>query len=688
MNKKPIKIITAAVIILVVLVASCWYIFLQPISPTKTHFKSGDAGYCAEYWADAYNWLNKQDTTNVDTSDGSKFLLWWDYDFYLSDVDGHTTVLDDSKNSIQVIANFHTAADEKEAVAVWTIGLLEQNCKDNNGVLSEDVILVLEKYVSTSDADKIKNWIETPTKSPSYNTPVGSEYDEELSKQYLVGGTNAVYHDVTELLNNMLDEEKVTWLYHDIQQATGHSFRYYGVDGVDRQIFTILSFLADKSLLFVALNEPYKYNLEDDFMQIKFVNTSDIELTHDELSELLGEIYNGESEQSPIANTKLYYKDAYFDTIFYKTYIGPYQIDQTTGSKQEYDWQVPCYTMKHFYAEYMSDLAVYPYYDTGKSAVVIAKYYEGAYVNGTVTFMGNPIDAEINVLKNITYSSYRNVTFPIEHDGMSLATDGKFNLIAGADAWLQIRRNFGQYIAPFAIKNVTFDGTLGSGTVPISDDDAMRKGTNYERTLNITILPALFQGYIYLDNNDNGSFNQSVDTTVKNVNISLYELLSETQTTLADVVASDVNGHFIASDLLPSYYFVRSEKNGFVINETLVPLYENENYLNFSEMKHSSIAGKVYYNDEDNSIGGADVELTYNRMDISGQTVEAEILAGTTTTDSNGEYAFSDLVPGVYLINATKFNTTTGHLDYYAEEYITLEENEIKSFNISVKSAR
>ena len=70
--------------------------------------------------------------------------------------------------------------------------------------------------------------------------------------------------------------------------------------------------------------------------------------------------------------------------MFYRTYIGPAQGE--SPDLKEYDYQIPCVNMKHFYAEFFSDLSKYPYYDTGKSAVVIAKYYEGAYLNGTVTF--------------------------------------------------------------------------------------------------------------------------------------------------------------------------------------------------------------------------------------------------------------------------------------------------------------
>jgi len=634
--------------------------------------------YKERYWADALNWLNEQDTNIENPAKRPAFISWWDYGFYEVALGGHPTVADNFQDGIPTAANFQTSTSEKEAVSVWIVRLLEGNENRNVGRISEDVIDVLSNHLGKNNSDMIVNWVVHPDTSPSYGKPIGAEYDQATSEQYRVSQQypqNAVYHDVVELLNSTLDEEQITWLYHDLQNITGWSIRYYGVEGYDRQIFNIFSFLSDKSLLLVN-------GVGDDFVSLDYVgytvdsygNQQDKTWTAKEIKGMSRE----ERSQIVVTSTQQVYKDPYFETMFYKTYIGPYQVDQTSGSKQEYDWQVPCYDMKHFYADYMSDMAVYPYFDTGKAAVVIAKYYEGAYINGTVSFRGEPVYAEINVLKNLTYSSYRNVSFPIEHDRMTM-TDGKFNLIAGVGAWIQIRRNFGQYIPPFIMKNVTFDGEIGSITAPISDDDAMRKGTNYERTVNITILPAAVQGYVYVDNDYNGSFGQLSDTTLKNVNISLYELISETESLLVDIVANDGNGSFNASDLLSSYYFVRAEKNGFVINETLIPLYENENYYNFSEMKHSSIAGKVYHNDENDTISDANVELVYKRMDINGQNVEEEILTGTTTTDSDGKYSFVDLVPGEYNLTVTKGDS------YRSVEQIPLGENQTLSYNVSLE---
>ena len=228
------------------------------------------------------------------------------------------------------------------------------------------------------------------------------------------------------------------------------------------------------------------------------------------------------------------------------------------------------------------------------------------------------------------------------------------------------------------MKNVTFDGEAGTETAPITDDDAMRKGTNYERILNISIEPATVEGYIYVDNDDDGSYNKSVDTPLQNVNVSIYDISYALSPVATDI--TDESGFYNASDLLPSFYLIRAEQNGFVIRDQIVELYEFGNYYNMSQMKHSAIEGKVYFEDEENTQSDASVKLTYRRMDLTAANIEEEIFIASITTDSKGEFAFSKtLVPGDYELNVTK-----GTL-YSKVEHIPLGENETLVRNVSLE---
>jgi dolichyl-diphosphooligosaccharide--protein glycosyltransferase len=663
----------------------------------------GLSTYKEAYWIDAYNWLNKQDTDISDPAKRPAFISWWDYGFYEVALGAHPTVADNFQDGIPPAANFHTATSEKEAVAVWIVRLLEGNIRDNNGLFSNSVIEALENHLGKNETDNITKWMKG--NSPSYNMPIGEKYNEELSKEWLVGQQyepNAYYHDISKLLTDSLDDEGITWLYHDIQNATSYSIRYYGVEGYDKQIFNIFGFLADKSLLMVASQSG---NPEDDFEKIMFVgyhvNTDgskgvDDQWSYDELKNMSTD----EKRYIAITSTSPVYKDAYFDTMFYRTYIGP--ASGTSGQKQEFSYQLPCIDMKHFYAEYISNYSRYAYYQ-GQSAVVIAKYYEGAYINGSVTFMGEPLSAQVVVQKNITHYG---TTIPVDHDKNSTNADGVFHVIAGAGSILQISRNLGD--AAVILLNVSFDGPSGSAYAPINDDDAMRQpDSNYERWLNISIQPANLSGYIFDDKDDDGIFNSSVDQPLNDVNVVATEILiikSETDQTTGQTqqsinktgnvvnVTCDENGSYNFSGILPGLYRLEFyDEKGFVLDIIDIEIYEGDNIYNVKKPKSANIEGIVYYdanlNEEYNDgeeISGASVKIYhYYPIPIINPTSYKQELIGETTTDADGNYSFKGLFPGkingrefnTYVIEATSLPEYTSQVGVYPEENQTTIEN-------------
>jgi len=295
-----------------------------------------------QYWVDAYQWFAKQDTEIQNPDDRPAYISWWDYGFYGAAISGHPMVADNFQDGIPPASNFHTATSEEQAVSVWIIRLLEGESR--KGALSNTITNTLNNYLDENDTNDFVSWIEEPTSSPSYGDPIAPEYgSEEFSEQYPVGQQwpeNAVYHDGMELLTNKLTEEEITVLYRDIQDITGHSIRYYGVEGYDKQIFNIFGFLADRSLLLVAGEGDY--SPEDKYTQIKYITQAGQELTFEEVRNRT-DIQN---QQDPITDTKTVYKDPYFNTMFYKTYIGFAQTNRD-GSKSIPQYQIPCQNMKH-----------------------------------------------------------------------------------------------------------------------------------------------------------------------------------------------------------------------------------------------------------------------------------------------------------------------------------------------------
>ena len=667
------------------------------------------------YWSDALNWLKSQDTNISNPVKRPAFISWWDYGFYEVALGGHPTVADNFQDGIPPAANFHTATSEKEAVIVWIIRLLEGANKKNNGKLPEDVKRVLESHLGANDTAKIVKWIENPTESPSYGEWIDEEFNKYIKEDRgtLTVGVqwpeNAVYHDITNLLinNSSISDEQLTVLYHDIQNITGLTIRYYGVEGYDRQIFNIFAYLADKSL--VLEGAP-----EDEFIEVlyngykinPYTKEKEKDIQNEPLKDYL-DLSDDEKRLIAVTGTSQRFKDPYFNTMFYKTYIGPYK--EENGAKSVWDGvQHPCINMKHFYAEYISNLSnpLLQYFTTGKAAVVIAKYYEGAFVNGTVMFNGQPINnSEVVIQKNLTYSN--NFVVPIDHDkDIIIANEnpsGSFNLLAGAGSRLLVRR-YPEIVSPkffsygFPLKIIDFNCTVDRNEFPITDDDAMRKSDNYERYLNITIESGRINGYVYSNLDNNNTYNVSVDEPIKDANVYLWEVLKfdgkqfressngvlkplETSQ-YPTVLTTDENGYYSSSDLLPGYYILEVYSDNYKYKSDLISIPSGNTSYNVSKPKLAGLKGVVYY-DKDldgeytsgDEISGATVDLIYN-----GETVK------TTTTNSTGWYSFDSLIPGkINGIDLNEYTVKVKTSEYQASETVYPEENKTTTLNISLE---
>jgi len=350
--------------------------------------------------------------------------------------------------------------------------------------------------------------------------------------------------------------------------------------------------------------------------------------------------------------------------------------------------------MIHFYAEYISDLTEYQY-DSGQAAVIMAKYYEGAYINGNVTFKGEPLDVQIIAQKNLTYAP--DYTIPIDHDKTNTNETGSFSVLAGAGSNLQIRRNLGAVQIP--IVNVTFDGDEGTEYEPISDDDAMRiENSNFERELNIEIEPANFEGYFYDDIDDDGIFNETIDEPLSYSAIVLKEITNINSDNSYEwnengVYALSINqttGYYNISDLLPGFYEIGAYSgNNYILHANQIALYPGNTTYNIKEPTNSSVEGTIYRNKDtditydssaDEEIDGALVELILFVQGGEGIPVR-EVNVENTTSDSNGYYSFESVVPGPYSNYGVK---VTYKKLYDGEISLTFEENETKIQNISL----
>ncbi len=649
----------------------------------KNHSSAfGSSTYKEQYWVAAYQWLNKQDTNITEPMKRPGYISWWDYGFYEVAVGGHPTVADNFQDGIPPAANFHTAKSEKEGVAVWIVRILEGNRKDNNGVaFSDSVIAALQKHLGNNNTTLVTSWMLNPALSPSQNKPIGNQYDRNLSKMLLVGEQypeNAYYHDIVRLLNNTLTDEQITWLYHDIQQATGYSIRYYGVEGYDEQIFNIFAFLGDQSNILTGLRTTGKqfYNPEDDFIQVVYtgytVNTdgsqgADGQWTAQELNSMP----HAQRNRVAITGTSTVYKADYFNTMFYRTYVGTPTQKDSGGNYQIPKQQIPCYAMKHFIPAYISP---YPYYGQGRSAVVIAKYYEGAFFNGSISCNNTP-------LPYVTAAVLDEFGFP--HDYMAADQNGSFNLLApGGNITLLF-----SYANDVFLKTIKFNSTSNMLYAPVTDAEAMRlNGSRYSRTFSINVNLSTLEGFVYQDNNNNKSYEPTIDTPLSGINVQLNDYYFGRT---VPSVTTDELGHYIFRNLYPSKYNLSAvEGNYTLLNRQGINIEPGNNTYNISKPKQSGIKGVVYQDsngDKKYTTGeeesGVQIQLTYTKLN------GAQLSVTNATTGASGAYAFPSLVPGEYALNATKINTSSGYLDFLTEQAVTLTANRTSWVNISLTYA-
>ncbi|HEC95131.1 MAG TPA: hypothetical protein ENI45_04105, partial [Thermoplasmatales archaeon] len=343
-----------------------------------------------QYWTDALAWLWEQNKDIENESERPAFISWWDYGFYCVAVASNPTVADNFQDGIPPAGNFHTSESEEEAVAVLIVRVAQGDMAENDGKLSQGVKQVFINHLGVNNSTILVKILEDPVHhdNSSYGKVIGEEYGGE---RYTVQKENAMYHDATAFLTSHLDDEGLTMLYRDLQLETGRSIRYYGVEGYDINIFNVFTFLSDKGVFGYETSE-------DKYFKLVYKDKNDKTYTPDEVRSMAR---NMTREQLIDLNLKpvVERKDPFFSSMVYRTYVGQVRKeDFEKYASTGYFYQLlqlnnlyaPTQGLKHFVAEYISPATEEkPFIYVGRGggrlclycpAVVIAKYYEGAWL--------------------------------------------------------------------------------------------------------------------------------------------------------------------------------------------------------------------------------------------------------------------------------------------------------------------
>lgn len=218
------------------------------------------------------------------------------------------------------------------------------------------------------------------------------------------------------------------------------------------------------------------------------------------------------------------------------------------------------------------------------------------------------------------------------------------------------------------IRGVTVGHAVNGGLIT---DIVLPAGADGVRYDFCEAAPAQIAGYVYHDQNQNGKRDLG-EHPIENV---LLELLDASGTVVAQT-RTDSNGHYAFTELLPGSYSIRQQQPagyldgldaagtidgnqvGRAINpgdeivEIVIRQGQRGIDYNFGELLPASLSGRVHVDDNDNCL------YDPGELLLEGVTVELLDLAGnvvaSTTTDSNGQYHFTGIVPGVYTVVQTQ----------------------------------
>ena len=667
-----------------------------------------------KYWEDAFRWLRGQDREEKEENRPA-FISWWDYGFYCAAMGEHPTVADNFQSGIEAAGNFHTSQSEKEAISVLITRLVEGDMARHNGKVSQKVREVFDSYLG-NNSTKLIDIFEDPiyhrnTTESSYGKIIGEEYG---GKKYRVRKKNAMYHDATSFLTDHLDEDQIIMLYRDLQLVTGWQIRYYGVEGYDVNIFNVFTFLSDKGIFgYETTNDKYfrlyyrdKYGKTHTPEEVKNLSK---ELSREDLLKL---------ELRPFIERK----SPFYNSMVYRVYLGyvprtlfdlaanrsisfaiiPFLSDNFTDpfGPGNYYYQ-PTAGLKHFVVKYISPLNLTKslFFHRGDlclgmPAVVIAKFYEGAILNGTITCMGKPMKSLFVVVKDdykqviqTKLATGRIVNRTIEkipHDRTVTDSKGKFKLIAPAGNITLSIEILGKGYRRYTLKTITFNSSTDPSFYPISEAEATRRpGVDYNRTVNITIEPASLEGVIFNDTNGNGTYDEGIDEPLSDVTIKLVDTMNNQEYTLK----TDSEGRYSISNIFPGVYSITAEYKGFEIhNNSALFLKEGGNHYDIKKPIPGSVHGIVFFDrdgngsyDKGEELVGANISIVYTKTNLT---------VGTTVTNETGYYEFTGMLPGEYKIHALYINESTGYPLYSKDITFYLAENETMVQNISMSYAK
>ncbi len=684
--------------------ASIPYEEKSEIDPTGDYTGSFAQSFTSDYWVDGFEFIESQDR-DVPMEERPGWISWWDYGFWCVYIGQHPTAADNFQNGYQFAGSYIAAQSEEEAIALQAVRLAEGNWVNHGGKFNQSMKELLIEYLDEGDMDDHPNYDQF-NKYMSRPADFIEEVEDNPEKygNYIdLKNLNARYATCRVLLTDLLEKEELVDLTTAEEQLTNKALRYFGVDS------RLFPFEASNTGIFYA---PIKLADKDirDYLEYwayaqKNLGTNDepewVDYNDNPLSpERVEEEAERLKYKFRIKRYELKYTESFYNSMFYKCYIGyggddigiPSNdgIPSMMGNLQSYPamqgWNMSHYRLVYktmYYSDKDADNATFPddyeamnyvdavalYEEEGgdlKSGlgqgVFILEYFPGAVQKGIVrTHNGTPVpDARITVFDE----------YGIPHDSVVTNETGEYSVILPFGD-IKIVTTTGDLAEPYDYINQfktsgqqgVPDTLLNISAMHVTKEKANRK-IDHIVNEDIYVDAGKVYGTIYWDNDNDAQFTEGIDVPIEYSNVTLnhksgLKIYSNTQMssssfeydTVIDTgvesglqyVDSVSDGALYFDDLVVGDYDIE-----IIVDDHVLPLGEGvtikpgDRTQKDLAVAPGTISGYTVYNNGGNGTAeGGHVVKVFDPVSTR---------LWTNITDADGKFQFEGLLPGEYLL--------------------------------------
>jgi asparagine N-glycosylation enzyme membrane subunit Stt3 len=546
----------------------------------------------ASYWIDGLEWLAEQDT-ELPQEKRPGFISWWDYGFWSIDIGEHPTVADNFQFGYQLAGNFITAQGEQDALALLLYRLIEPEVDRESDRFSPGIREIMLAYYSEDNVTALERIIA----NPGEQVPEG----EDINKR------NAAIRAGRPILASVSLAELADAIY-DIEQATGHSIRYFGADT------RLMPYSAENTGILYAPVTLADYELND-FVAVSLVLSNGQTVSYKEADELLRN-----DPSLSVTSQTLEYKQRFLDSMFYRAFIGwsgpdigREASDGIPGISGEIGADtslppLPGWGLKHFKLVYANN------------GLRILKYYDGATISGVVqTEEGAPVpNATVTLLDE--YST--------PHDSVTTDAQGRYSIVAPAGNHT-LTVSMGEFGSDIERLRLTSNNILAREEGILISEAQATRATQPEIRVDIKVEAASLSGELYWDAGEREPI-AGIPVTA-----------TQTVTGREFSVDSGTDGSFAFDAIAPGEYRVTADLNGHELE-----LANYEGVAGLRADQSLEIDGAV--------IGSTVLGLLDRSIELTPQPLTITLFDHTNSTllrrEAQTGFRFDNLLPGNYTL--------------------------------------